>query len=1244
MRTRLHPIAAAAIAWLTPLLAGAQVRTDGSLGGTARDLAGPTYAITENLGRRAGNNLFHSFETFRVGSGETALFSTTTPTIANVFSRVTGGGVSTINGTLQLQAAAGAPALFLVNPAGVVFGPGAAIDVPGAFHVSTADSVRFPDGVFHAEPARASTFSSAPPEAFGFLGERRGAVVLQGAQLSTGNAPLSIVAGDVTLTDGALVRNQGGEERVAAVGGQAAEIPLQGGIANPLQGAVRLEAGSLIMTIAPPGGTGGRIHVAAGQLDIDGGEAYAFTGVRSETESGGRAGDLSVRVAGSTQLDHNGVIGSYSEGIAGDVALAAGSLFLGYGGIYSSGDERGGNVDVRIAGNARIDDSIRSSGGEGGAVRVRAEHLAVEEWGSIYNTSKGGKAGPVEVAAKNLDLAGSIDSGRGGGELNVKVEETLRLDEGTGYFGLISTEGAPARVQARRIVMNNGLMYRSPGTNMDGGAFSVVATDALEMHSSGISASGGGGVHAPLTVTAGRLLMDDSYIAAAVAGTEQSAMLGGDIVVSVAGEAQLINNSAIATELLRNASAADRASNIVVRAGALVVRDSVIESVNESMRGSGGDITLQVDGPLRVHRQAAVVADESDSAFVGVQATQSSFVGPFVTATSGAVTIRVGQLRVEGTPQTRDFTGILTSGTGIAAGNIDVEVRDTADLHLATLKSQGQYSSDSGSILLTAGTAVQLQDSTIDTVTTGGSPQWGYGYAGDIELRAPAVHLLGSAQESVRISSGGTSARYTGDDGITRDSEGGAGSIRLIASGPVTLRGNTFISADGYAIDGTYGAADTAPGLGRTAGRIEIEGASLLLDGMGEGRHVAISSITAGSGTGQWARGGDIALRSAGPIDLRHGVVISASTFGRGDAGAISVAADSLRMQHAGDDQTGISSQAGDTARGNAGRITVRLTGDLELRDGARIDASAGLGAGGGIEVEAANVTVTGTGVQSRPVGGTWQDIRVPSAISATDIPGSPGQMGDISISATGRILVEDGGRITMSTQAEPLAASAPRLGILRLTAPRVEVRGAIVDAFSIGSIPASDIQIDASSLVALDDGYITTSATGSAGAGGNIRITAPVLALNTGFVQANATAVGASGGNITLDVRALLPSHESLQVGGDTVEVFEAGRIGGNVIQAVAPTGVSGNIQIASPALDITGALKGVAAEALPNAPLGKSPCQRTGGSSLALAGRGGLPPSPSEPAGMWTARAGDAMAEAAVARTSGSAGCTGS
>ena len=135
-------------ALLCALAAQAQIRTDGSLGQAAQNLAGPNYAILESMGKRTSNNLFHSFQTFKVGAGETATFRTTTPTIANVIGRVTGGEVSTINGVLKLQAAAGTPALYLVNPAGVTFGPGASIDVPGAFHVSTADYIKFPAGNF----------------------------------------------------------------------------------------------------------------------------------------------------------------------------------------------------------------------------------------------------------------------------------------------------------------------------------------------------------------------------------------------------------------------------------------------------------------------------------------------------------------------------------------------------------------------------------------------------------------------------------------------------------------------------------------------------------------------------------------------------------------------------------------------------------------------------------------------------------------------------------------------------------------------------------------------------------------------------------------------------------------------------------------------------------------------------------------------------------------------------------------
>ena len=64
---------------------------------------GPVSEIT--AGTRPGNgpNLFHSFGEFSIGAAETSRFSDTTPTLptSNIVSRVTGGNVSQIYGTID---------------------------------------------------------------------------------------------------------------------------------------------------------------------------------------------------------------------------------------------------------------------------------------------------------------------------------------------------------------------------------------------------------------------------------------------------------------------------------------------------------------------------------------------------------------------------------------------------------------------------------------------------------------------------------------------------------------------------------------------------------------------------------------------------------------------------------------------------------------------------------------------------------------------------------------------------------------------------------------------------------------------------------------------------------------------------------------------------------------------------------------------------------------------------------------
>ncbi|HET6249348.1 MAG TPA: filamentous hemagglutinin N-terminal domain-containing protein, partial [Tepidisphaeraceae bacterium] len=93
------------------------VVTDGSVGARAT-LTGPTFNIPASLGQQKGANLFHSFSTFNLSSGETASFSGPT-SVGNVIARVAG-GQSSIDGTVQCSIP-GAN-LYLINPAGVVFG------------------------------------------------------------------------------------------------------------------------------------------------------------------------------------------------------------------------------------------------------------------------------------------------------------------------------------------------------------------------------------------------------------------------------------------------------------------------------------------------------------------------------------------------------------------------------------------------------------------------------------------------------------------------------------------------------------------------------------------------------------------------------------------------------------------------------------------------------------------------------------------------------------------------------------------------------------------------------------------------------------------------------------------------------------------------------------------------------------------------------------------------------------------
>ncbi len=126
------------------LPATAQVTSDGTTN-TIVNQSGNNFTILNGINQ--GNNLFHSFSNFSVPTGGSATFDlTNTPNITTIFSRVTGGNISNIDGLIRTLNSNNPVSLFLMNPNGIMFGQNASLNIGGSFVGTTANSIKFADG------------------------------------------------------------------------------------------------------------------------------------------------------------------------------------------------------------------------------------------------------------------------------------------------------------------------------------------------------------------------------------------------------------------------------------------------------------------------------------------------------------------------------------------------------------------------------------------------------------------------------------------------------------------------------------------------------------------------------------------------------------------------------------------------------------------------------------------------------------------------------------------------------------------------------------------------------------------------------------------------------------------------------------------------------------------------------------------------------------------------------------------
>ncbi len=378
-----------------------------------------------------GTNLFHSFQQFGLSAEQTATFLAN-PDIRNILGRVVGGDPSIINGLVQVTG--GNPNLFLMNPAGFIFGPNARLNIPGDFTATTATGIGFGDNRwFDVFSPNDYASLSGIPSLFTFDVARPG-IIINAGQLKLSEGKNLMLLGGSVINTGQLIAPSGGITITAVAGGSRVHISQPGRLLSLEVEAPTNSTGQVLPFT--PKDLATLLTVGAGKLNTgltvnpDNTVQLTHSGQVVPTEIGTTiaAGRLDVSNAVAGKLGGNINVFGNQVGIVDAQLIATGAN--GGGNIRIGGDYRGqGTVPnalrTLISGDSVIDASALQSG-NGGYVIAWADQTT-GFYGTINarggNTS--GNGGVVEVSGKeNLIFRGNADLSGGSGS----VTGTLLLD------------------------------------------------------------------------------------------------------------------------------------------------------------------------------------------------------------------------------------------------------------------------------------------------------------------------------------------------------------------------------------------------------------------------------------------------------------------------------------------------------------------------------------------------------------------------------------------------------------------------------------------------------------------------------------------------------------------------------------------------------------------------------------------------------------------------------------------------
>lgn len=1084
-----------------------------------------TPSANSMLVNQTTNKAILNWQTFNIGSGQSVQF--VQPGVSSVaLNRVVGNQASSIYGSLTANGQ-----VFLINPAGVMFAPGAQVNVGGLL----ASSLGISNENFLAGKYTFTGNAGGAVENYGNIRTSSGGYVVLAAPTVMNAGSINANGGSIGLLAGSRVTvdNSGAGLLKFSVDAAAA----QAAIVN--SGEMTADGGQVAILASAMGDAMATVINQTGVIRAN--SAVERNGVI--VLSGGNNGV--VKVAGTIKAAgaDDGLSGGSVKILGDKVALldgtrldvsgkAGGGTVLVGGNYQGKGAEQ--NASKTLVSSGAVIDASATNSGNGGKVVVWADD-ATRFYGAIkaQGGTLAGNGGLVEVSGKQaLDLHGSIDVaapvGIGGKVLldpqdivlNATVQAsppnnangtpdlafadapnpgtyTIQVTDVIGYSELF--------LQASRDITLNSAMAMAAGNSVRLEAGNNITTNAA------LSVTGAGSINLKADA-------DNSGAGTLALGAALSSQAGG---ITLSGASV---TSTAAGSIATTGAANSDAGQLTITSGGII---NLAGAITATGGAAGAGLTGRTGGTVNVNggggvTTAGISASGSNG---GAGNTAGGNAGSITVANSGSGNITTGAL----TASTGNAVG---TGAGGTAGSIVVNnTAATGNATTGAVTTTGGTKGHGGNIALSALGAFASGN----IVSSGGTT-----ISGNAGRNAGTVSITGAG-----INRGASTITANGSAGLGTSQTGGAGgAVILTSTAGITQTGAiTASGAAGSASNGSGGNAGSITVSNTVAGNISLgvltasTGAAV---GTGAGGIVGSVAVTndatsASLGTGNLStagaaggNGGNITLASQGNVTVTgtlnaSGTVLAAGTRAGSNAGNITITAINRSVSGtvtaSGSAANGVS-QAG----GNAGTVSITGTGTLNTaavtaQSGAATAGGAG-GNAGSIILSGSTVTNSGALTTSGGTNGAGGTVNITSqgtiglnSIAAAFGAGSTVR-GDVTLLAGGAI-----------TQTGAIVAGNLNATTANAVGSAITLSNAGNDAQNInlqirdGTVAAVGSNNAAAAITYRDsNAVVVTGINNGIGVGGNLSLTTAGAITQTGAIVAGNTSITAGAANsITL-------------------------------------------------------------------------------------------------------------------------------